>query len=93
MEAWMAFVSIIAIIAIVVVAGGVIAFIGHVIIGAFDKDNKELQQRKDVIDYSQFKQLEAGNTVVKSNTVSNEYNFEEINNAKVEEEKKLAEKE
>ena len=36
MEAWMAFVSIMAIVAIVVVAGGLIAFIGHMILGAFE---------------------------------------------------------
>ena len=50
MEAWMGFVSIIAIVAIVVVAGGLIAFIGHVIIGAFDTDNVALKNKKEVTD-------------------------------------------
>ena len=44
MEAWMAFVSIMAIVAIVVVAGGLIAFIGHMIIGAFD-NNKQVSKK------------------------------------------------
>ena len=33
-DAWMAFATILAIIAIVLLAGGLIAFIGHLIIGA-----------------------------------------------------------
>ena len=44
MEAWMAFVSIMAIVAIVLIAGGLIAFIGHMIIGAIDTDNKTNNQ-------------------------------------------------
>ena len=40
MDAWMAFASIVAIIAIVLLAGGLIAFIGHLVIGAFDRDDK-----------------------------------------------------
>ena len=54
MNAWMAFVSIIAIIAIVLVAGGIIAFLGHMIIGAFDNDKKGV---KEVVEYSEIKQL------------------------------------
>ena len=94
MEAWMAFVSIIAIVAIVVVAGGLIAFIGHIIIGAFDKDNVELKNSKEVLNYAQYKQLQDVKTEVKTNEVteSKEYDFEAINKAKVEEERKLAEK-
>ena len=49
MEAWMAFVSIMAIVAIVVVAGGLIAFIAHMIIGVFDNNNQGLKKtNKDV---------------------------------------------
>jgi len=92
MEAWMAFVSIIAIVAIVVVAGGIIAFIAHVIIGAFDKDNIELQNKKnEVLDYSQYKQLQDVKTVEVQE--SKEYDFDAINKAKVEQERKLAEQE
>ena len=59
MEAGMAFISIIAIIAIVLVAGGLIAFIGHMIIGAFDSGKPSTKtEEKGVIDYAQYKQLE-----------------------------------
>jgi len=88
MEAWMAFVSIIAIVAIVLVAGGLIAFIGHMIIGAFDHDKKE---SKEVIDYSNIKQLESPK--VEEKVVTEDYDFESINEAKAEEEKKMLEKE
>lgn len=78
MNAWMAFVSIIAILAIVLVAGGLIALIGHMIIGAFDTKERKPENKREVIDYSQYKQLEQGD----SKTYTNEYNFEEINQAK-----------
>ena len=86
MEAWMAFVSIMAIVAIVVVGGGIIAFIGHMIIGAFD-NNKQSRptNSKDVIDYAQYKQLEDAKQV----NVNNEYDFKAINQAKAKEEKSL----
>ena len=86
MEAWMAFISIMAIVAIVVVGGGIIAFIGHMIIGAFD-NNKQSRptNSKDVIDYAQYKQLADGN----QGTGNKEYNFEAINKAKAKEEKSL----
>ena len=86
MEAWMAFISIMAIVAIVVVGGGIIAFIGHMIIGAFD-NNKQSRptNSKDVIDYAQYKQLEDAKQV----NVNNEYDFKAINQAKAKEEKSL----
>ncbi len=90
MEAWMAFVSIMAIVAIVVVAGGLIAFIGHMIIGAFD-NNKQgtAQESKDVIDYAQYKQLTDGKQV----TENKEYDFEAINESKAQQEKDMLENE
>ena len=89
MEAWMAFVSIMAIVAIVVVAGGLIAFIGHMIIGAFDGNKKEVKESKDVIDYAQYKQLTDGN----QRTENKEYNFEAINESKAQKEKEMLENE
>lgn len=59
MDALMAFVSIAAIIAIVVVAGGLVAFIGHMIIGAFDNERRDTVAPKEMLDYSQYKQLES----------------------------------
>lgn len=84
MDAWMAFVSIIAIIAIVVVAGGLIAFLGHMVIGAFENDKKVVNN--ETIEYPEIKQLS------NSNEESKEYNFEAINYAKAEQEKELAKK-
>ncbi len=75
----MAFVSIIAIVAIVVIAGGIIAFIGHMIIGVFDKDRQATNTKTEALDYSQYKQLE--------NTGTNEYDFSAINIAKAQQEK------
>lgn len=90
MEAWMAFVSIMAIVAIVVVAGGLIAFIGHMIIGAFDSNKQATKTNvKEVIDYAQYKQLENGAEKVETK----EYDFEAINEAKAQEEKSLLEEE
>ena len=88
MEAWMALVSIMAIVAVVLVAGGIIAFIAHLIIGALDRTDKTVnyESRTELLDYSAYKQsLEANK--------QNEYNFEEINKAKVAEEKSLLEDE
>lgn len=84
MDAWMAFVSIIAIVAIVVIAGGIIAFIGHMIIGVFDKDRQATNTKTEALDYSQYKQLE--------NTGTNEYDFSAINIAKAQKEKEEAQK-
>lgn len=85
----MAFVSIIAIIAIVLVAGGIIAFLGHMIIGLFDSDRKiNNTSKKEVLDYNQYKQLEDAKTV----DSNKEYDFESINLAKAEKEKEMAEK-
>lgn len=86
MEAWMAFVSIIAIVAIVLVSGGLIAFICHMIIGAFDKDRK-VETKKEVVDYVDYKQLEDAKTEAKDD--KNEYDFEAINEAKAEQEKEM----
>ncbi len=85
MEAWSAFVSIMAIVAIVVVAGGLIAFIGHMVIGAFDNGKQSVKkQNKDVIDYSQYKQLENSMSVSQD-----EYNFEAINESKARKEQEM----
>ena len=84
MDAWMAFVSIIAIVAIVVIAGGIIAFIGHMIIGVFDKDRQATNTKTEALDCSQYKQLE--------NTGTNEYDFSAINIAKAQKEKEEAQK-
>lgn len=81
MDAWMAFVSIIAIVAIVVIAGGIIAFLGHMIIGVFDKDRQATNTKTEALDYSQYKQLE------NSDSRTNEYDFSAINMAKAQKEK------
>ncbi len=77
----MAFVSIIAIVAIVVIAGGIIAFLGHMIIGVFDKDRQATNTKTEALDYSQYKQLE------NSDSRTNEYDFSTINMAKAQKEK------
>ena len=90
MEAWSAFVSIMAIVAIVVVAGGLIAFIGHMILGALDNGKPAVKkENKEVIDYAQYKQLENG----KAFTQEKEYDFEAINESKAQKEKAMLEKE
>ncbi len=84
MDAWMAFVSIMAIIAIVLLAGGLIAFLGHMIIGAFDSDKKV--NSVDVYD-NKIKQItNTANTAEKEE----EFDFEAIDYAKAEKEKDLA---
>lgn len=87
----MAFVSIIAIIAIVIVGGGLIAFLCHMIVGVFDKDRTADTNKTELLDYNQYKQLE--NPEEGSKNLTDEYNFEAINAAKAEEEKNLAGKE
>lgn len=91
METWMALVSIMAIVAVVLVAGGIIAFIAHLIIGALDRPDKSVKyeaKSPELLDYAAFKQNEQ-----KQAKELNEYNFEAINKAKVEEEKSLLEEE
>lgn len=90
MEAWMAFISIMAIVAIVLVAGGLIAFIGHMILGVFDnRPSTSKQNTKEVIDYAQYKQLESG--VSNTKEEEKEYNFDAIYQSKAEKEKSLVE--
>lgn len=97
MNAWMAFVSIISIVAIILVVGGIIAVIGHVIVGAFDNDNKKPKKTTDenLLNYQEYKQLNQVNTaenkVEPDLTQDTDYNFEEINKAKAQEEKLQAE--
>lgn len=86
MDAWMAFVSIIAIVAIVVIAGGIIAFLGHMIIGVFDKDRQTTSTKTETLDYSQYKQLDNTNSKI------NEYDFSTINLAKAQKEKEEVQK-
>jgi len=91
MEAWMAFVSIVAVVAIVLVAGGIIAFIGHLIIGALDRTDKTIKQENkstELLDYATYKQNEVENV-----NASKEYDFEAINQAKAKEEKSLLDEE
>ena len=91
MEAWMAFVSIMAILAIVLVGGGLIAFIAHLIIGAFDKEPRvDVEPAKtEMLDYSEYKQTEEA---PKTKTLE-EYDFDSINEAKADKEKVMAEDE
>ena len=91
MDYLMAFVSIIAIIAIIIVGGGLIAFLCHMIVGVFDKDRTPNSNNNDLLDYTQYKQLE--NPEEQPKNLTDEYNFEAINAAKAEEEQKLAGKE
>ena len=51
MEAWMAFISIMAIVAIVVVAGGLIAFIAHMILGVFDNGKQTVRKEYLFLEY------------------------------------------
>ena len=86
MEALSAFISIISIIAIVLVVGGLIAFIGHMVIGAFDGNKQSTKtEQKGVIDYTQYKQLENS----KQTVVNDEDNFEAINESKAQKEKEM----
>ena len=87
MDYLMAFVSIIAIIAIVIVGGGLIAFLCHMIVGVFDKD-RTTSNNNELLDYNQYKQLE--NPEEQPKNLTDEYNFEAINAAKAEEEQQLA---
>lgn len=85
----MALASIIAVAAIVLIAGGLIAFLGHMIIGAFDNDRSSKPAKEnELLDYNQYKQLE--NADNGTNGTRAEYDFEAINEAKAEEEQKLA---
>lgn len=89
METWMAFVSIMAIVAVVLVAGGIIAFIAHLIIGALDRTDKSVKyetKNTELLDYAAYKQNQLNST-----NKTNEYDFEAINKAKVEEEKSTLE--
>ena len=91
MEAWMAFVSIIAIVAIILVAGGLVAFIGHMIIGVFDNDKRQTTTKQEVVDY-EIKQLESPKMEkVEEIEKDSDYDFEAINEAKAEEERKILE--
>ena len=85
---WQALLGVIAIIGIVVVVGGLIAFLGHVIIGAFDNEDRTTKQPKqEVMDYTQYKQQQA----LAEQTKQADYNFEAIDEAKAEKEKSLVE--
>lgn len=91
METWMALVSIMAIVAVVLVAGGIIAFIAHLIIGALDRKDKGVGydvKNSELLDYTAYKQNEQ-----KKVEESKDYDFEAINKAKVEEEKSLLDEE
>lgn len=85
---WQAFVGILAIIGIVIVVGGLIAFLGHIVIGAFDNEERSTSQsnQPEVMDYTQYKQQQ----LLTENTKQQDYNFEQINSAKADKEKELA---
>lgn len=56
---WQALGTIIAIIGIVLVASGIIVFIGHMIIGVFDTNKKVRKQAsKEVLNYNQYQQID-----------------------------------
>lgn len=85
---WQALLGVIAIVGIVIVAGGLIAFLGHVIIGAFDNESKVSKQPKqEVMDYSQYKQ----NLLEAEVEKQPDFDFEAINTAKAEKEKQMLE--
>ena len=84
--AWMGLGSIIAIIGIVIVAGSIIAVIGKLLLNAFDGGyNTKTNRNADIIDYQQYKELEA------EKVQNKEYDFEQINIAKAKHEKELLE--
>ena len=89
MEAWMAFGSIVAIVAIVLIAGGLIAVIGHMVIGSFDTDKKPKQVKDS--EYTQVKQIE--NTKENNVVVENDYDFEKLDESKAQLEKEKLESE
>ena len=83
---WQAFVGVIAIIGIIIVVGGVIAFLGHVVIGAFDNEDRASKQPKqEVMDYTQYKQQ----NLLAEQTKQQDYDFESINMAKAKKEEDL----
>lgn len=92
METWMALFSIMAIVAVVLVAGGLIAFIVHLIVGALDRKDKTVEyqtKNTELLNYSEYKENEKLLTQQKQD----EYDFEAINKAKAEEEKAKLEQE
>ena len=89
MEAWMAFGSIVAIVAIVLIAGGLIAVIGHMVIGSFDTDKKPKQVKDS--EYTQVKQIE--NAKENNVVVENDYDFEKLDESKAQLEKEKLESE
>lgn len=83
---WQAFVGIIAIIGIVIVVGGLIAFLGHIIIGAFDNEDRASKQPKqEVMDYTQYKQQ----NLIEDKSKGQDYDFEAINMAKAQKEQEM----
>lgn len=83
---WQAFLGIIAIIGIVIVVGGIIAFLGHVVIGAFDNEDRTTKQPKqEVMDYTQYKQQ----NLLEEQNKQQDYDFESINEAKAKKEQEL----
>lgn len=92
METWMALFSIMAIVAVVLVAGGLIAFIVHLIVGALDRKDKTVEyqtKNTELLNYSEYKENEKLLTQQKQD----DYDFEAINKAKAEEEKAKLEQE
>ena len=85
----MAFGSIVAIVAIVLIAGGLIAVIGHMVIGSFDTDKKPKQVKDS--EYTQVKQIE--NAKENNVVVENDYDFEKLDESKAQLEKEKLESE
>lgn len=92
----MAFISIIAIIGIVLVTGGLIAFIGNMIVNAFDVDKRNSSdsstfENKNVMTYEEYKRLEQTKQTekVEEKVKEEEYDFDAIAEAKAQSEKSL----
>ncbi len=90
-SAWMAFVSIIAIIGIVVVGGGLIAFLGRMILGVFgskmDTASSSKSNEATVVTYNQYNTKALENTKEKED----EYDFVDLEKAKAEQKKAIGE--
>ncbi len=84
MDLLLGIVTILVIGIVVVVGGGFLGMIIYWVVGVFDKDRSTNTSNNDLLDYSQYKQLEN----VQENT--NEFDFEAINEEKLANEKKLA---
>lgn len=86
MGAWMALVTILGIVAIVGVMGGLVAFVGHMVIGVFDRDRVGKKSKDDIMEYTEYKQA----NTKKDFYTDSEYDFDVINQAKAQREMEQA---